>query len=62
MGSFSAALVVMAVVVLGSGVVSGLAIVADEVRIRRAQARRNAELEDAEDDWQEAVHDVVSRD
>ncbi|RKT85582.1 hypothetical protein SAMN05421805_11817 [Saccharopolyspora antimicrobica] len=57
MGSFSAALVVMAVVVLGSAVVSGLVIVADEVRMRR-----KARPEVANDDWQEAVHDVVFRD
>lgn len=59
--SFPTALVVMAVVVVGSAMACGLAIAVTEVRIRRAQVRRNAEP-DAEDDWQEVVRGVVVRD
>lgn len=62
MGSFSTALVAMAVVVLSSAVACGLAIVADEVRIRREQVRRNAQHEGTEDAPEEAVHGVVFRD
>ncbi|MEV0051126.1 hypothetical protein AB0H34_11590 [Saccharopolyspora shandongensis] len=61
MSKFLAALVTMAVLVLGSAVISGLAIFADEVRIRREQARRNAHQEDTEDDWQKAASDVFFR-
>lgn len=62
MGSFTTALVVMAVFVLGLAVISGLAIFADEARLRRERMRRNADQKDAERYWQEAARRELFRD